>query len=150
MCCMGFAGNRRYGVALTLDTPPAREDDVQQPLGWARSMDVLLWLRSLVLERYEAAFRENEIDDAVLPNLIAEDLKNLGVGIVWHRRKLLDAVAALRSDGPSVAIAPAQPCRRRQLFAGPRASLFAFGSPHAIAATDVEEHFEDQLARHHR
>ena len=37
-----------------------------------------------------------EIDETVLPNLTAEDLKDLGVGIVGHRRKLLDAIAALR------------------------------------------------------
>ena len=55
-------------------------------------MDIGGWLRSLGLERYEAAFRENEIDDTVLPNLTAEDLKDLGVGIVGHRRKLLDAM----------------------------------------------------------
>ena len=54
-------------------------------------MDLGSWLRSLGLERYEAAFRENEIDEAVLPNLTAEDLKDLGVGAVGHRRKLLDA-----------------------------------------------------------
>jgi SAM (Sterile alpha motif) domain-containing protein/adenylate/guanylate cyclase family protein len=40
-------------------------------------MDLGGWLRSLGLERYEAAFRENEIDEAVLPNLTAEDLKDL-------------------------------------------------------------------------
>jgi hypothetical protein len=45
-------------------------------------MDVGGWLRSLGLERYEAAFRENEIDEALLPNLTADDLKDLGVGIV--------------------------------------------------------------------
>jgi hypothetical protein len=39
-------------------------------------MDLAGWLRSLGLERYEAAFRENEIDEAVLPNLTAEDLKD--------------------------------------------------------------------------
>ena len=60
-------------------------------------MDLGGWLRSLGLERYEASFRENEIDDTVLPNLTAEDLKDLGVGVVGHRRKLLDAIAALRS-----------------------------------------------------
>ena len=42
-------------------------------------MDVAGWLRSLSLERYEAAFRENEIDEEVLPSLTAEDLKDLGV-----------------------------------------------------------------------
>ena len=60
-------------------------------------MDVGGWLRRLGLEQYEAAFRENEIDDTVLPNLTAEDLKDLGVGFVGHRRKLLDAIAALRA-----------------------------------------------------
>src|SRR3984893_573291 len=60
-------------------------------------MDLGGWLRSLGLERYEAAFRENEIDDTVLPSLTADDLKDLGVGIVGHRRKLLDAIAALRA-----------------------------------------------------
>jgi class 3 adenylate cyclase len=61
-------------------------------------MDLRGWLRSLGLERYEAAFRENEIDEAVLPSLTAEDLKDLGVDIVGHRRKLLDSIAALRAQ----------------------------------------------------
>src|SRR5689334_14378823 len=62
------------------------------------TMDVGGWLRGLSLERYEAAFRENEIDGTVLPNLTADDLRDLGVTIVGHRRKLLDAIAALRTD----------------------------------------------------
>src|SRR5271166_5510295 len=61
-------------------------------------MDVGGWLRRLGLEDYEATFRENEIDDTVLPNLTAEDLKDLGVGIVGHRRRLLDAIAALHAE----------------------------------------------------
>src|SRR5271169_4247820 len=61
-------------------------------------MDVGGWLRSLGLEKYEAAFRENEIDDTVLPTVTAEDLKDLGVDVVGHRRKLLNAIAALRTD----------------------------------------------------
>jgi hypothetical protein len=36
-------------------------------------MDVVVWLRSLGLERYEAAFRQNDIDETVLPNLTAAD-----------------------------------------------------------------------------
>src|SRR5262249_16130184 len=67
-------------------------------------MNIVVWLRSLGLGRYEAAFRDNEIDETVLPNLTAEDLKDLGVSIVGHRRKLLDAIAALRTD--AVAKAP--------------------------------------------
>src|SRR6476660_2686145 len=61
-------------------------------------MDVVVWLRSLGLGKYEAGFRDNEIDETVLPNLTAEDLKDLGVGIVGHRRKFLDAITAFRSD----------------------------------------------------
>jgi hypothetical protein len=68
-------------------------------------MDIVVWLRGLGLGKYEAAFRENEIDETVLPNLTAEDLKELGVAALGHRRKLLDAIAALRNDtsapGPS-------------------------------------------------
>ena len=61
-------------------------------------MDVVVWLRGLGLGRYEAAFRDNEIDDAVLPTLTAEDLKDLGVDIVGHRRKLLNAIALLGAE----------------------------------------------------
>ena len=61
-------------------------------------MDVVVWLRSLGLEKYEAAFREHEITEKVLPNLTAEDLKELGVAALGHRRTLLDAIAALHSD----------------------------------------------------
>ena len=61
-------------------------------------MDIDGWLRSLGLGQYEAAFRDDAIDEKVLPRLTAEDLKDLGVGLVWHRRMLLDAIAALRGD----------------------------------------------------
>jgi hypothetical protein len=61
-------------------------------------MDIVVWLRSLGLGQYEAVFRQNDIDETVLPNLTADDLKELGVASLGHRRKLLDAVAALRAD----------------------------------------------------
>jgi hypothetical protein len=61
-------------------------------------MDVAVWLRSLGLEKYEAAFRENEINERVLPSLTAEDLKELGITALGHRRIFLDALAALRAD----------------------------------------------------
>jgi hypothetical protein len=60
-------------------------------------MDLAVWLRSLGLEQYEATFRENAITEKVLPRLTAEDLKDLGVTIVGHRRILLDAISDLRS-----------------------------------------------------
>jgi class 3 adenylate cyclase len=78
-------------------------------------MDIVVWLRSLGLGKYEAAFRENDIDETVLPSLTHETLKELGVTSVGHRVKLLDAIAALRNDtsaqGPSgdLKTAPAAP-----------------------------------------
>jgi class 3 adenylate cyclase/predicted ATPase len=68
-------------------------------------MDIVVWLRNLGLGKYEAVFRENDIDETVLPSLTHENLKELGVASFGHRVKLLDAIAALRSDasgrGPS-------------------------------------------------
>jgi choline dehydrogenase len=49
-------------------------------------------LQNLGFGRYEAAFRENEIDKAVLPGLTADDFKDLNVELVAHRRRLLDAI----------------------------------------------------------
>src|SRR5262252_4528165 len=88
-------------------------------------MDVGNWLQGLGLERYEAAFRENEIDGTVLSTLTADDLKDLGIGIVGHRRKLLDAIAALRADAntklplpdplPTIDRSPKDAAERRHL-----------------------------------
>ena len=47
-------------------------------------MDIVVWLRSLGLGKYEAAFRENEIDETVLPSLTEEHLKQLGVIALGH------------------------------------------------------------------
>jgi hypothetical protein len=58
-------------------------------------MEIGAWLRRLGLKRYEPAFRENEIDWEALPKLTAENLKDLGVLLGGHRRRLLDAIAAL-------------------------------------------------------
>jgi class 3 adenylate cyclase len=72
-------------------------------------MDVGGWLRSLGLERYEAGFHENDIDETILPNLTHETLKDLGVTSVGHRLKLLDAIATMRGDAsakaPSIDVA---------------------------------------------
>ena len=65
--------------------------------GKGATIDIGAWLRELGLGQYEAAFRDNEIDDTVLRNLTTEDLKDLGVSIVGHRRKLLDAIAGLHT-----------------------------------------------------
>jgi len=56
-------------------------------------VDVAAWLRGLGLKQHEAAFRADEIDANVLPRLTAEALKALGVTLLGHRRRLLDAIA---------------------------------------------------------
>jgi class 3 adenylate cyclase len=55
-------------------------------------MDLGGWLRSLGIQQYEAIFRENAIDETVLPDLTDQDLEKLGV-LLGHRRKLLRAIA---------------------------------------------------------
>jgi class 3 adenylate cyclase/tetratricopeptide (TPR) repeat protein len=74
-------------------------------------MDVEAWLQGLGLERYVPAFRDNEVNERVLPSLTAEDLKDLGVTLVGHRRLLLDAIAALgdaslSAASPAAAVTP--------------------------------------------
>ena len=62
-------------------------------------MDVADWLRKLGFERYEAAFRENDVDVELLLGLTDNDLKDIGVNSLGHRRRLLEATAALRHGG---------------------------------------------------
>jgi class 3 adenylate cyclase/predicted ATPase len=85
-------------------------------------MNIAAWLQSQGLERYVTAFRDNEIDWEVLPRLTSEDLREIGVAAIGHRRKLLDAIAALGASAAtttltaavSEASAPAE-AERRQL-----------------------------------
>jgi predicted ATPase/class 3 adenylate cyclase len=119
-------------------------------------MDICAWLRGLGLERYEEAFRENAIDEAILPKLTAEDLRDLGVTAVGHRRILLDAIAALRTetfhDTAQHAVEPDRPrgkapeAERRQLTV-----MFAdlVGSTALSARIDPEE-LRDVIGTYHR
>src|SRR5271167_1837577 len=67
------------------------------------AVDVGSWLRNLGLEQYGAAFRENGVSAEALRHLTADDLKELGVAAVGHRRQLLVAIAELRDRAPSAA-----------------------------------------------
>src|SRR5580693_2008100 len=66
---------------------------------------------------YEAAFRDNEIDGEMLPKLTSDDLKEIGVVAIGHRRKLLEAIAALRIEpsAQTTASSQAAPAERRHL-----------------------------------
>ena len=58
-------------------------------------MDVGDWLRNLGLGQYEDVFRDNGVDGAVLPKLTVDDLKEMGVAGVGHRRKIIAAIEDL-------------------------------------------------------
>jgi class 3 adenylate cyclase len=86
-------------------------------------MDIAAWLHSLGLERYEPAFRENEIDWSALPKLTDGDLRDLGVVLGGHRRRLLDAIAALDASGSlpgdrTAAFPAATPIKAPRVVAG--------------------------------
>jgi class 3 adenylate cyclase/tetratricopeptide (TPR) repeat protein len=80
-------------------------------------VDLGQWLRSLGLQSYEQAFRDNGIDFDVLPRLTADDLKEIGVLAVGHRRKILDAIGEVAARGSADHSSTEMPhqAERRQL-----------------------------------
>ncbi|WP_200339140.1 adenylate/guanylate cyclase domain-containing protein [Rhodovibrio sodomensis] len=78
-------------------------------------MDVRAWLQGIGLEVYADTFEEQAIDRALLPDLTAQDLKDLGVGALGHRKRLLAAIAQLGAEPGVVAggLDNAEPSRRQ-------------------------------------
>ena len=111
-------------------------------------MEVAVWLRRLGLERYEATFRNNEIEWETLSKLTAEDLKDLGVLLGSHRRKLLEAIAALRDETKAADhwAMPSPAAERRQLTV-----MFCdlVGSTALSARLDPED-LREVIAAYHR
>ena len=110
-------------------------------------MDVGGWLRGLGLGKYEAAFLDNGIGEAVLPHLTVEDLKEIGVATVGDRRMLLAAIAALASPRSSESTgsqpSPAPPNKAPELSAERRPITVMFcdlvGSTSLAAKLDAED-----------
>ena len=75
-------------------------------------MDVSSWLQDLGLDHYVQVFQAHDIDPEVLPRLTADDLTALGVTSVGHRRRLLDAIAALDPGRPPPRRLSRVPCAR--------------------------------------
>ena len=65
-------------------------------------MDISAWLRELGLERYVEAFQDNAVDARSLPHLTAEDLKEMGVTAIGHRRLLLKAIGQREASLPGL------------------------------------------------
>ena len=75
--------------------------------------DVGNWLAEIGLPQYAQAFRANDIDATLLRRLSGDDLKEIGVTSLGHRKRILDAIAAA-AGGPTVAeprAAPTMPQR---------------------------------------
>jgi hypothetical protein len=87
-------------------------------------------LGSLGLEEYETAFRENKSDDKILTKLPAEDLKELCITGLGHRRKLLPAIAELSSAAPIATLSAPRPSSTSSLAAPPATSRFDFSKGH--------------------
>ena len=122
---------------------------------WDVTMDVGDWLRSLGLSEYESAFRDNQIDSEVLPKLTGDDLKELGVTSVGHRRKLLSAIAELSGTFAESAIVakairielPVHPAAERRQLTVMFCDLV--GSTAMSARLDPEDMRELIAAYHH-
>jgi class 3 adenylate cyclase/tetratricopeptide (TPR) repeat protein len=109
-------------------------------------MDVGGWLRGLGLGKYEAAFLDNGIGEAVLPHLTVEDLKEIGVATVGDRRMLLAAIAALATPPSSSIVpqhSPALPTKAPEVSAERRPITVMFcdlvGSTSLAAKLDAED-----------
>ena len=66
-------------------------------IGGGRVQQIADWLKRLGMSEYTQRFAENDIDFAILSDLTDQDLKELGVSSLGHRRKLLRAIAKLNS-----------------------------------------------------
>lgn len=83
-------------------------------------MDVSAWLRQLGLGEYATAFAANHVDLATLRQLTADDLREIGINSVGHRRRLLEAIAQLDDSAGETSAAAKFYTERR-----PVAVLFA-------------------------
>jgi class 3 adenylate cyclase/predicted ATPase len=76
-------------------------------------LDIAGWLRSIGLEQYEQAFRDNAVDADVLPKLTDDHLKELGLPL-GHRVRLLRAMGALSGASGPATTTQNTPDRRQQ------------------------------------
>jgi class 3 adenylate cyclase len=80
------------------------------------------WLQKLGLGQYAQRFAENDITFFLLPHLTDQDLKELGVVSLGHRRQLLLAIAeitgekrAARASASEPPLPPHDAAERRQV-----------------------------------
>jgi class 3 adenylate cyclase/predicted ATPase len=118
-------------------------------------MEFAGWLRKLGLEQYEAIFRENAIDETVLPDLTDQDLEKMGV-LLGHRRRLLRAIANLEPEKgisamPAAATPPAGPVAQETTERRQVSVMFSdlVGSTALSARMDPED-LREVIAAYHK
>src|SRR5579863_5359019 len=72
-------------------------------------MDIAEWLKGLGLSQYAESFSAEGIDLSVIGSLSDQDLKDLGVALMGHRRKVMAAAAQIKlpERPPASSTAPA-------------------------------------------
>src|ERR1700728_2352685 len=115
------------------------------------------WLEKLGLGQYAPRFAENDINFAILSDLTDQDLKELGVSSLGHRRQLLRAVAELNNvekGAPKLAAATATPVTPQPHDAAERRQLTVMfvdlvGSTALSARLDPED-MREIVGAYHR
>jgi class 3 adenylate cyclase len=113
------------------------------------------WLRTLGMSEYVERFAENDIDLSILTDLTDQDLKELGIASLGHRRKLLRAVAELhgRGIGPLTPEPPVAPPLGQQDSAERRQVTVMFsdlvGSTALSARMDPED-LREVISAYHK
>jgi len=115
------------------------------------------WLEKLGLGQYAPRFAENDINFAILSDLTDQDLKELGVSSLGHRRQLLRAIAELNSvekGAPKLAPATAAPVTQQPHDAAERRQLTVMfvdlvGSTALSARLDPED-MREIVGAYHR
>lgn len=108
-------------------------------------MDIAAWLAGLGLERYRQAFDENDVDGEVLRQLTGDDLKDIGIVSLGHRKKLLEAIAGLSAvPGRAAAVSAPLPASAARPPAAERRQLTVMfidlvGSTELSAKLDPED-----------
>jgi class 3 adenylate cyclase/predicted ATPase len=115
------------------------------------------WLEKLGLAQYAPRFAENDINFAILSDLTDQDLKELGVSSLGHRRQLLRAIAELNTvekGAPKLAPATAAPVTPQPHDAAERRQLTVMfcdlvGSTALSARLDPED-MREIVGAYHR
>jgi len=119
-------------------------------------VDVRAWLEDHGLGQYAEGFASNDVDAEVLRTLTADDLKELGVASLGHRKKLLAAIAELTAaanDRLSSSLAARTPRHLAERVLRSRAALEGERKQVTVLFADVKgslaliEHADPEDAR---